>query len=218
MEALTRDQIRAVDRIASESFGIPTIVLMENAGRGATDLLLAHCPDHPLYLVVAGRGNNGGDGFVIARHLTLRGRHVEVAVLGEAPASAGSGDAGVNLRILTRMAVRLHTVRTSRDLDALLSSPRTLVVDAILGTGVTGPVKGLALDAIERINASGAPVLAVDTPSGLDCDTGRPLGAAVRATMTVTFAAMKSGFLEPGAEYWTGRVHVTDIGAPVVRE
>ncbi|MCU0725718.1 MAG: NAD(P)H-hydrate epimerase [Planctomycetes bacterium] len=218
VQSLTRDQVRAVDRIAAESFGIPGIVLMENAGRGATDLLLAHYPDHPVYLVVAGRGNNGGDGFVIARHLTLRGKYAEVALLGELPTSSGSGDAGVNLRILTRMGVRLHPLRTSRDLDALLERPHALVVDALLGTGVAGTVMGLARDVIERVNASGLPVLAVDTPSGLDCDTGRPLGAAIHATTTVTFAAMKSGFLEPGAEYWTGRVHVTDIGAPIVWE
>jgi NAD(P)H-hydrate epimerase len=112
------------------------------------------------------------------------------------------------------MALSVHPVRSASQLDRLLAD-RPLVVDAVLGTGLTGAVRGLPRDAIEAINAARGPVFAVDTPSGLDCDTGRPLGIAVRATATVTFAAMKVGFLEPGAEQWTGDVFVSDIGAPV---
>ncbi len=217
MIVLSRAQVRALDRLAVERYGIPSLVLMENAGRGATDFLLRSFPPSPPspYLVVAGRGNNGGDGFVVARHLALRGMPVEVAILGEHAEFRGGGDAGVNFSILERMGVAVHPIRRAADLTPLLEACH-VVVDAILGTGLTGEVRGLVREAIEAVNASGRPVLALDVPSGLDADGGHPLGAAVRAAATVTFAALKRGLVAADAAAYTGPVTVTDIGAPVV--
>jgi NAD(P)H-hydrate epimerase len=215
MAVLTREQVRRLDQIATARFGIPGIVLMENAGRGATDHLLRMHPDAPRFLVVAGRGNNGGDGFVIARHLRLRGRGVSVALLGRREDFGLAPDAAANLAILDRMAMPLHPVLTINDLHGLLAD-QPVVVDAIFGTGLSGDVRGLAREVIALLNASGCPILSVDIPSGLDCDTGLPLGVAIKAAATVTFAAMKLGFTRPGAAVWTGPVHVADIGAPVL--
>jgi NAD(P)H-hydrate epimerase len=217
MQALSREQVRNLDRIAVERYGIPGLILMENAGRGATDSLfrlLENLPERPVFVVVAGRGNNGGDGFVIARHLVNRGFEVNVAILGEPERFRGPGDAGVNFGIAERMGIPIFPVASPEELLPHLAGAH-VAVDAILGTGLSGEVRGLALDAIDALNALSRPVLAVDTPSGLDCDTGKPLGAAVHAEATVTFAAMKKGFLEPGADAYTGPVEVVDIGCPM---
>lgn len=215
MIALSRDQVRNLDRIAVERFGIPSIVLMENAGRGAAERLLARWP-RPRCLIVAGRGNNGGDGFVIARHLALAGLQPRVAVLGELGDFRGPGDAGVNFEVIERMGLPIAAALPA-DLPPLLAD-HDLVVDAILGTGVQGEVRGASRAAIEALNAAARDVLAVDLPSGLDCDTGRPLGEAVRARLTVTFAAMKRGLAEPAAREYCGAVEVAGIGCPVVWE
>ncbi len=217
MIVLTRDQVRNLDRIAVERFGIPGICLMENAGRGAAEVFLRHLsPSPPLpTLVVAGRGNNGGDGFVIARHLANRGVPVRIALLGEPEAFQGPGDAGTNFHIVERMEIPRVVIREPPALEVELARAGA-VIDALLGTGLSGEVRGPARAAIERINASGRPVFAVDIPSGLDCDTGRPLGAAVRARATATFAAMKQGLAgDPGREF-AGVVEVVDIGCPLV--
>jgi len=174
--ALSRQQVREADRRAIEEWGIPGVVLMENAGRGATDAieeLLGGAAGRSI-AVVAGRGNNGGDGFVIARHLTVRRARCEVFLVGF-----------------------------------------DLIVDAVGGTGITGPLRGALAEAVERINAAGVPVAAVDIPTGLDCDTGAAPGPTVKAQLTVTFHARKTGFDAPGASQYTGKVVVADIGIPV---
>ena len=217
MIVLSRDQVRNLDRIAVERFGIPGPLLMENAGRGAADVLLRRYATPGRTAIVAGRGNNGGDGFVIARHLANRGHRVETLILGKPERFRGPGDAGLNFGIVERMGLTVVPISEPAELaDRLRDSD--LIVDAILGTGLSGEVRGLAAGAIHAINQAGRPVFAVDTPSGLDCDTGKPLGAAVRAAATATFAAMKIGFTKPEAEAYTGPVDVVDIGTPVVWE
>jgi NAD(P)H-hydrate epimerase len=219
MPTLTREQIRSLDRIAVTRFGIPGIVLMENAGRGATEVLLrrlAPAPDTSI-LVVAGPGNNGGDGFVIARHLANRGHRVSVALLGELDRFRGAGEAGTNFDIIEKMRLPLFEEADHSTLQDSLTAAG-LVVDAVLGTGLAGDVRGPAARAIEAMNSCGRPVFAVDIPSGLDCDTGHPLGTAVRACATATFAAMKKGLAERHAEVYTGPVEVVDIGCPLVWE
>jgi len=219
MKSLARDQVRNLDRIAVERFGIPAIVLMENAGRGATDAFLRRLSpsrEQPV-LVVAGRGNNGGDGFVIARHLMNAGYRVDVAILGESAAFRGPGEAGVNFGIVERIGVSVRTVNDEYPLEEHLVRA-AFAVDAVLGTGLAGEVRGRARDAIDALNAADAPVFAVDIPSGLDCDTGRPLGVAVRAVATATFAAMKTGFGSEEAAAYTGPVDVIGIGCPLVWE
>jgi NAD(P)H-hydrate epimerase len=211
---LSRDEVRAIDRRAIDDFGVPGAVLMENAGRGAAEVMLSLGARGPV-VICCGKGNNGGDGFVIARHLDNRG--VPVRVLLFARPEELSGDAALNYHILSRSGLPIE-VRAGPPVDAE-SLRRELaaaewIVDALFGTGLTGAVRPPFDQVIAAINASAAKVLAVDIPSGLDCDTGEPLGATVRAQHTVTFVALKKGFANPAARAWLGTVHVADIGAP----
>ena len=187
---------------------------MENAGRGAAELLLSLGAKGPV-AVCAGKGNNGGDGFVIARHLDNHRIPVHVHLFARPEGLAG--DAAVMFGIIQRagLPVTLHTER-SLDLEKLKQglSSAEWVVDALFGTGLSGPVRPPFDEVISAINDSGAPVLAVDIPSGLDCDTGKPLGPTVRARHTATFVAMKKGYAQSSAAEWLGTVHVLDIGAP----
>lgn len=165
--------------------------------------------------IVCGRGNNGGDGFVIARHLALRGFEVSVDLFGEA--GGLSADAGVNGAIVRNMGLPVRAIDTPRQLAAAARRWQRcgVLVDALLGTGFAGEVRAPLAEVIRRINALRGPVIvAVDVPSGLNADTGEPGGAAVEADYTVTFVAEKVGFARPGARRYVGRVAVADIGAP----
>ncbi len=202
---LTRDQVRAIDRRAIEEFGVPGVVLMENAGRGAAEVLLSLGARGPI-LICCGKGNNGGDGFVVARHLENRGLIVRVLLFAKPEELAG--DAATNYEILRRSGVPME-VRAGPPLGSA-----EWIIDALFGTGLAGAVRPPFDAVIAAINASGAKVLAVDIPSGLDCDSGQPLGPTVRADHTVTFVAQKKGFENPASHPWVGTVHVVDIGAP----
>ncbi len=211
---LSRDQVRRLDQRAMADYGVPGIVLMENAGRGVAEILLQ--------LGVAGRvviccgpGNNGGDGFVIARQLDLRS--VAVSVLAWGDPGQGTGDAAVNYRILERSSLAIVRMSAVADMGAEVTrqlAGAAWVVDALLGTGAQGEPRPPLAAAIDAINASGVPVLAVDLPSGLNCDTGQPAQHTIRAAHTCTFVAQKPGFLAAGAAAFTGPVTVVDIGAP----
>jgi NAD(P)H-hydrate epimerase len=216
MRIVTAEAMRRLDRKTIEEAGIPGMVLMENAGRGAAGEILR---SYPLIAggkvaVVAGKGNNGGDGMVIARYLINRGCAVTVLLL--ASPEGVAGDARANLDILLRMKADIREVsrpdawRTARtELPAC-----GLIVDAIFGTGLASDVSDPAREVINDINAAGVPVVSVDLPSGLHADTGRVLGACVKADLTVTFALPKAGlFMYPGAGY-AGRVRVVDISIP----
>jgi NAD(P)H-hydrate epimerase len=216
---LAREEVRAVDARAADEFGMPTIVLMENAGRGAAELVRDRTKGPrgtPRIVILCGPGNNGGDGGVVARHLDAWGFDVRVVWFAD-PARL-RGDAATQWAILDRSGLDQTTwhddpsTNTDR-LDALISGADWLV-DGLLGTGLTRPVGGLLLAAIEGMNRSGKPVLALDLPSGLDADQGVPLGASVRATITATFVAPKLGFQAPGAAEYVGEVVVVEIGVP----
>jgi NAD(P)H-hydrate epimerase len=211
---LSREQVRAIDRRALDDFGVPGVVLMENAGRGAAEVLLSLGVSGTV-VVCCGKGNNGGDGLVIARHLDLRGVRLRVVLF--ARPEELTGDAAVNCGIVQRSGIPID-VRAGQSVDVAALrhelAPAEWVVDALFGTGLAGAVRPPFDQVIAAINASGAKVLAVDIPSGLDCDTGVPLGPTVRALHTVTFVAMKKGFVEPPARDWVGKVHVVGIGAP----
>jgi NAD(P)H-hydrate epimerase len=214
LRPLSRAEVRDVDRRAIDEFCMSGIVLMENAGRGAAELLQRLGIDGPAPVVVcAGKGNNGGDGFVIARHLENRG--VDVRVLLFAPADALEGDAVTNFHILRAAGTPIRDCSTAEpDRWAAELDSCGWIVDALLGTGMKGPVREPLATVIDRINQAGRRVLAVDLPSGLDCDTGKPLGTCVRADHTATFVARKRGFDAPGAAEFTGEVHIIDIGVP----
>ena len=164
--------------------------------------------------MLCGSGNNGGDGAVLARWLDFRGIAVRVVWLAEM--GGLSENAAIQARILEAAGIAQEFRPGPLDRDRLESDLRAAgwVVDALLGTGLSRPVEGPLADAITAINASMRPILALDLPSGLDADSGQPLGLAVRATFTVTFAAPKLGFAAPGASDWTGPVAVVPIGVP----
>lgn len=205
--------MREVDRRAINDYGLIGLVLMENAGRNAAALLL-QLGINGSVAICCGKGNNAGDGFVIARHLENAG--VDVTVLLATPSTSLAGDAAVNFHILQQAGTRI--VEPPADsLNSLWSSELARadwIVDALLGTGTQGSVREPYLTAITLINASGRKVFAIDLPSGMDCDTGQPLGACIRAQHTATFVALKPGFQIPPAADFTGQVHVIDIGVP----
>lgn len=211
MHSLTREQVRAIDRYAIEQLGVSGVVLMENAGRNAADAIEGYLQATGLrrVAVVAGAGNNGGDGYVIARHLANRGW--DVATFLVAPEGKITGDAKINLDILRQLK---HDVRCVKNVGALAQrlGGYDLVVDAVGGTGIRGALREDLAMAVEQINVAGKPVIAVDIPTGLDCDTGEAPGPCVRAVMTVTFVARKKGFDTPASEAYTGEVRVADIG------
>ena len=219
---LSREQCRTVDRRAQDEYRIPGLVLMENAGRGAADVLcqlIASRADatesgRARIVICCGKGNNAGDGFVLARHLDLR-RHV-VRVLLWAEPDELQGDAGANFQIIRKAGLPIEVFGNRHDPRRLAENlaGATWIVDALLGTGARGEPRPPLDAVIDQINAAAAPKLAIDLPSGLDCDTGQAAGHTIRAAETCTFVAVKQGFLAPGAERFTGRVHVLDIGAP----
>jgi NAD(P)H-hydrate epimerase len=210
---LSREQSRQVDRLAIEQYGLSGLVLMENAGRGVADVLCALGISGPV-VICCGKGNNAGDGFVIARHLDIRGLAVRVLLWAE-PAEL-TGDADANFRILRKTAVPIEIFGNRRDPQRLaeLLSDAAWIVDALLGTGARGEPRPPLDDVIDQLNAARAPKLAVDLPSGLDCDSGVAARHTIRAAETCTFVAAKPGFFAPDAQQYTGRLHVLDIGAP----
>jgi len=210
MLRLTRAQVREVDRRAIDELHIPGIVLMENAACSASDaareMLRGDCIGQ--ILILCGGGNNGGDGLAVARHLHNCGASVQIALTIDP--SHYKGDALLNWRIAE--AIKLPIVAATADLiehtDALL------IIDAIFGTGLTQAPRPPFDQIAAAVNHSGRPILAIDIPSGLDCDTGIPPGACIRATRTITFVAEKVGFAHPEARIYTGDILVGDIGVP----
>jgi NAD(P)H-hydrate epimerase len=219
---LSREECRQLDQRATAEFGIPSIVLMENAGRGCVDVLERLGIDGPV-AILCGKGNNAGDGFVIARHLEIRGYNCRVVLL--CPPHELRGDAATNFAILRSIGVpqsdvsdqRAESSTTPSDLHAKLdehAQGAAWLIDAMLGTGAVGEPRLPFDTAIDWMNLQSCNKLAVDVPSGLDCDTGQPAVHTVRADHTCTFAAMKIGFTTSSAKEFTGAIHVCDIGVP----
>lgn len=215
MDALSRDEVRRVDRWAIEVLGLSGLVLMENAGRQVADAVFGVLGEarSGRVAVVAGAGNNGGDGFVAARHLVLRGLGCATFLI--ASPEKVYGDARVNLQALWNLNADVR-VLSPAEIPGLAVRLREfdVIVDALGGTGIRGAPEGAVAVAVEAVNAAGRPVVAVDIPTGLDCDSGRAPGAAIKAVVTVTFVATKKGFLPPEAAEYTGRMVVADIGIP----
>ena len=208
-----RDLVREVDRRAIDEYGIPGIVLMENAGRGVVDTLCRLGIDGPV-LVGCGRGNNGGDGLVIARHLDLRGYQVKVLLCCDPDTL--SGDAATNYRILARTDVPIRALPGDEWPDDVAHDLNLAdwVVDAFLGTGATGAPRWPLDSVLRHFNAVDGKRMAIDVPSGVDCDTGEVAEVAFRADHTCTFVAAKPGLIAEPAATHVGQLHVLDIGAP----
>jgi NAD(P)H-hydrate epimerase len=215
MIRLTRAQAREIDRLAVEKYHVPSILLMENAARSFVDAVRDDLPTSGEIGVLCGGGNNGGDGLAIARHLRNRGYNTSV-VLAVRPDTL-KGDALVNWRITS--AMEGYSAYHEDLTGVFILDECTLIIDALFGTGLTRPIEGAMADYVKACNGDDrrprCPVIAVDIPSGLDCDTGEPLGEfCIRADRTVTFVAEKAGFANPKSKPFTGDIVVGDIGCP----
>ncbi len=207
MLALSTAQMREADRRCIEDLGIPGAVLMNNAGAAVFSAV-----EMGPVGVICGKGNNGGDGFVVARLALLAGMDVRV-VLAAAPADI-QGDAALFLHAYQKLGGRLLAAPDAADAAAAVRgfADCAVLVDALLGTGVRGEVRGAARAVVEAWPS--VRTVAVDAPSGMDTDTGQPCGVCVRADVTITFAFMKRGFLHPAAREYLGKLIVADIGIP----
>src|SRR5215472_17310003 len=216
MRVLNSSQMREADRRTIDDIGIPSLVLMENAGRQAVAAMEAMYTDlsDRQVGILCGRGNNGGDGFVVARTLAQRGVDVSVFLLGRV--AEVKGDARTNLEILGRLGITVVEIADSQAWELHFSevSDCDLIVDAIFGTGLKAPVHGLIESVIADINASGIPVVAIDLPSGLSANTSDPIGASIEAGTTVTLAAPKLPLVLPPGENRAGDIVIADIGIP----
>lgn len=217
MKPLSREESRIVDRLAQEKFEIPGEVLMENAGAfvARSALSLAQELGAKRVLVLAGPGNNGGDGFVAARHMLDL---IEVSLLLVGDPARLKGDALANYRRYERLGEQTIRCDQIEILEqALATPPPPLILDGLFGTGLSRDVAGFPRQVIESVARSGHPVLAIDLPSGLDCDTGAILGAVIPARRTVTFVARKLGFEIGEGPALCGEIQVAPIGFPPAR-
>ncbi len=211
----SRAQLMQVDRRAVEEFGMSVLVLMENAGREVAQVARSYMMEGSAVLILAGAGNNGGDGLVAARHLANHGHRVTVLLTVDEHKFTGA--AQTQLQIIKKMDI--PSAIFPRQKDAFTqwlehSDVGDAVVDAMFGTGLNRPVDVSIQELIAQVNQSNRRVISVDIPSGLDCDTGQALGAAVQAAHTVSFCGMKIGFESADAISYLGQISIADIGAP----
>ena len=215
----TAAEMRACDAAAIETYGVPGVVLMENAARGTADLIgeLFGPLDRKSALIVCGKGNNGGDGFAVARHLLNRGMSVHVFNIG--PDDASKGDARINLDILRNVEqestrLRVNLLSNVKELEDAFEEHPAFLVDALLGTGLTSPLVGELHDTVDVMNRSGIPIVAIDVPTGINADTGEVMGIAIAAHATAIMGGLKRGLLFGRGRESAGFVRVIDIGMP----
>ncbi len=209
---ISAEEIRRMDEASIRDYCIPSLLLMENAGRSVSDVISREYKPCKV-LIFAGKGNNGGDGLVVARHLENHGYSVQVALL-EDPVRL-KADPLLNFSIVSKMSIPCVLMAAYPE-EKMLGFCREseLVVDAIFGVGIHSPVHGIFEKAIRAINRSQKPVVSIDIPSGLDADTGQVHGVAVKATKTVTLALPKRGLFEGEGPRYAGEIEVVDIGIP----
>jgi len=216
MRVLTTNQMREADRRTIHEIGIPSIVLMENAGRQAVAAMEAAFEDltSSRVAVLCGRGNNGGDGFVVARTLIQRGVQTSVFLIGSV--SEVQGDARTNIEVLGRIGLTVVEITNAQEWELHFSevSECDVLVDAMLGTGFHGALTGLLQTVVADVNALGVPVVAIDLPTGLSADSAELEGEAIEASMTVTLAAPKIPLIFPPADTHAGDLVIADIGIP----
>lgn len=197
--------MRSFERIAVEKHLIPPVVLMENAGKNVAEIILKRF--HPKHVAIfCGGGNNGGDGFVVARHLFNKNVKVKVFIIQKE--NKYKDIARLNLKIIRKIKVPIINLYS----DKLKYFKTDLIVDALLGIGISGKIREPYKQVIEKINSLKKPVVSIDIPSGIDTDTGFSLGAAVKAKVTVTMTAMKQGLLLNDGKKLSGKIYVVDIG------
>lgn len=211
---LTVEEMREVDEAASVTYGISTLILMENAGRGVAEEARKMLGSNKKCCVFCGKGNNGGDGFVAARWLINYGIEPRIFLVGEK--DEVKGIARTNLNILLKLKEKVCEINTAEDLNRTreVIESTELIIDALLGTGVNGEVRGLTKEVIEFLNQTQKPILSIDIPSGLAANTGKPWGTAVKATRTVTCLLPKKGFSSSLATQYIGVLTIADLGVP----
>src|SRR5436190_3215011 len=216
MRVLNSTQMREADRRTTGDIGIPSLVLMENAGRQTVAAMESMYGDllERQVAILCGRGSNGGDGFVVARTLAQRGVDVAVFLIGQV--ADVRGDARINLESLGRLGLTVVEIADSQAWELHFSEMNdcTLIVDAIFGTGLNAPVTGLIQSVIADVNASGIPIVSIDLPSGLSADSPDPIGDSIEAGLTITIAAPKLPLVLPTAETRAGDIVIADIGIP----
>jgi NAD(P)H-hydrate epimerase len=202
----SRESLREIDSCSVNQYNIPSIVLMENAARGASDIIIDSIKDDMKnnIVILCGSGNNGGDGYAVARHLVNGGCCVSILQLGEPK----SEDARTNATVCAVMGIPMEPWTH----DACYKA--SLFIDAMFGTGLDRDVEGIYEKAINSCNSLSTPCISLDIPSGMDCDTGRTLGCCIKAWITISFVGMKVGFLCETANKYLGKVEFTDIGCP----
>jgi NAD(P)H-hydrate epimerase len=217
-KALTREEMRELDRKAIEEYKIPGIILMENAGRNVAEevLQMIDNPQKVKVAILCGKGNNGGDGCVVARHLHNQSISLNVFLVAKISDILKDGDAGTNLQILLNMKIPVKEILDIHGVNNILKELNNynILVDALFGTGLSGDVREPFKTLINGVNNLNKPMVSVDIPSGLDCNTGKILGAALKATKTVTLAVAKKGFYLNDGPSYTGKVIVSDISIP----
>lgn len=212
---LTREQVRRIDQMAMDRYGISGLVLMENAGRNAATIIDHAYQPAGSAIIFCGAGNNGGDGYVIARHLHNADWCVRVVAVGDR--TKMTPDTRTNCTIIEAMSLELLDAPNQACQCAAVESikPQDIVIDALLGTGFQGEVRSPMDELISGINKMPRRALvAIDVPSGLDCNEGTPSNATIKADLTITFVALKQGFAVPAAAPYVGRIELADIGAP----
>jgi ADP-dependent NAD(P)H-hydrate dehydratase / NAD(P)H-hydrate epimerase len=216
MKILNAEQMRNVDRRTIERFGVPSIVLMENAALAVVDAIAGHYPDADRVAIICGHGQNGGDGFAVARHLENRGVVPVLVVVGDR--AAVKGDSLVNLTICERLGIPIYDILTSGEVETALAhaADADLVVDAIFGTGLNRAPSGIHADVIRGIAELRIPALAIDLPSGANASSGEPFDPCLQAEVTVTFAAPKLCHVFEPAALYCGEVIVADISIPEI--
>ncbi|HHT9114747.1 MAG TPA: NAD(P)H-hydrate epimerase [Candidatus Wunengus sp. YC65] len=217
-KALTREEMRELDRKAIEECKIPGIILMENAGRNVAEEVLQMIDNQSKakVAILCGKGNNGGDGFVVARHLHNHSIHVDVFLIARVSDILKDEDAGTNLQILLNMKIPVKEIFDIPGVNSILKELHNynILADALFGTGLSGDVREPFKTLINGVNNLNKPIISVDIPSGLDCNTGKILGVAIKAAKTVTFAIAKKGFYLNDGPSYTGKVIVSDISIP----
>ena len=216
MKIVTASEMREIDNATSQRFGVPSLTIMENAGTAVADFVVSKYPSAERIGVICGKGNNGGDGFVAARKLKAAGREVRVILLAEPSELQGNAAEMFRKLLVAPVIVRPNIVRSSEDLkreQARAVFESDVLLDAILGTGFKPPVSGLYAEAIRLLNASSAPVVAVDIPSGADADVmGEQTGAVARADAVVTFTAPRPAHIF--GRLTDGPTLIAPIGSP----
>lgn len=210
ISSLTRQQVRSIDRRAIDEFGMSGLVLMENAGRGCAEVLLRLGVTGRV-VIACGKGNNAGDGFVMARHLDRRQIPLQIVLFAD-PAEL-IGDALANYNIASLAGIPIRVCQQASQAASLMEGAEW-IIDGLLGTGASGSPRPPLDEAIRLLNSTAAKKLAIDLPSGLDCDGGTAAEPTFRADHTCTFVAPKAGFANPAAAEFLGQLHVVDIGVP----